>query len=296
MTRIDAGGAQNGLPAFSNAFGEFNAKIAAIKEAMEVQQAKITGISKDKEELRDELIGKTLKISRAIIAYAENESNRTLQDKVNFTPSSLKYERDTVASQNCQLIKDEAEKVVADLLDYGIVQADLDELQTAIDNYQGAIPTPRQAIRARRDATASLVQLIAEADIVLLKKMDMLMEQFKEAEPGFHEAFKGGKLIVNSGKRDTRLEGRLTDHETGTGIAAAIVELRNKDSEPVDMTETDDAGNFVFNHLVTGIYTAVAEKEGSVFNGVQKVDVRRGKINKVVLVLNRIETSETDNE
>ena len=195
-----------GLPAFVLAFGEFSGSLSKLEETLETQVKKIAGVSEDKTAMRKALTEKALETGNAVFAYASDKKNETLKSKVDFSPSDLKKERDTILIQHCQLIKDEAGGVIEELGNYGLGTSDLDNFQTMIDEFTKAISLPRAAITERKGATSNLEERIGEIDDVLNDKMDRLMDKFKAPNADFYKQYFDVRSIVSHGVRHKKDE------------------------------------------------------------------------------------------
>lgn len=196
----------SGLGAFVTAFGDFEGIIQQIGDARLIQEGQTVGIAENKQKEEDEMIDKTIEVGSAVFAYASDIGDNELREKIDYSPSSLRRSRDTVLKDRCQLVHDEANNVIANLSDYGIVAADLTDLQNAIDNYVDIIAKPRTAIGTRATATTQLVDLFKQGDGVLNDRMDRLVEQYKKDEQKFYREYKNARIIVDLGKRFEREE------------------------------------------------------------------------------------------
>jgi len=193
----------SGLPAFVTAFGDLETVIGDVQSIRVNQEKDTKGVTKDKGSVEADLIEKTLEVRAAVSAYATDNNDNTLKEKVNYSPSALKQARDTILRDICQLIHDESNTVISGLADYGVVAADLTELQTLIDAYNDVVAAPREAITSRSTATRELKNLIGQMDVILKDRLDMLMETFKKDHPKFHTQYTNARIIVNLGGRST---------------------------------------------------------------------------------------------
>ncbi len=189
----------SGLPAFVSAFNDFEGIIVEILSNRVVQEADTKGVTLDKQQAEDVLIAKTLMISSGTYAYAVDNSNETLREKINYSPSNLRQARDTILRDMCQLIHDEVNAEIGNLADYGVLPADLTDLQNKIDLYYIAISEPREAITDRKTATQELVILLGRFDDVLTERMDKLMVMFRDSHPLFYRQYVNARMIVDLG-------------------------------------------------------------------------------------------------
>ena len=191
----------NGLPAFATAFANFETSIATIKNRLEVQNKNVLGVSLDKTIYKTTMVDKALLVANAVYAYATDVNNFTLQSKVDFSKSDLARGRDVSILQNCELIKNEADAIITDLTDYGILAADITDLQNKIEAFVSANTAPRTAIIERKGATAEISQVLKAADTILKSKMDKLIESFKISNPRFYNLYFDARIIVDKGIR-----------------------------------------------------------------------------------------------
>ena len=175
----------SGLPAFVNAFGDFETTVANIDAQRQVQEGKTTGITENKQKEEDEMIQITLEIGSAVYAYASINGNNELREKVNYSPSYLRGSRDNILKDICQVIHDEANKVITNLADYGKTSTDITQLQKEIDDYAAILAKPRTAIGTRATATSHLVELFDQGDDILKSRLDKLMVSYQNNEPVF---------------------------------------------------------------------------------------------------------------
>jgi hypothetical protein len=187
--------------AYVKTFGDFQAIISQIMETRLIQEGKTTGVAENKQKEEDEMINKTVSIASAVFAYASVIGDNELKEKINYSPSKLRKSRDTILRDRCQLVHEETSKVIDDLGDYGILAADLEELQQEIDDYAAIIALPRTAIGTRATATAQLIELFKQGDDVLNSRLDKLTEQYKSNNPDFYISYKNARSIIDLGVR-----------------------------------------------------------------------------------------------
>lgn len=185
------------LAAFGTVFTNFTNTTQTITNTRITQESVTTGVAKDKATLRENMADLALKVGKAVVAYASVNNNNALLDKVNYSRSQLLSVRDTISADRCRVIHTEATAVLADLTDYGVDAPLLTDLDTAISDYSIAITTPRTAITTRKTSTSELKTLFAEADKILKKQMDTLMEMFKADAPTFYTNYFNARVIVD---------------------------------------------------------------------------------------------------
>jgi len=160
--------------------------IERIRQISMVQEGQITGVTKDKAKMRELMAEKGHKVETAVFAYASFSGNNKLQDRVSYTLSDLKYCRDTAVVDMLNVILTAGKQYLPELELFGIVQSDIDELESLIQNYSLTAEDPRQAITNRSRATAELKSALKEADKILKEQLDKVLFQFKEISFAFY--------------------------------------------------------------------------------------------------------------
>lgn len=191
----------NGLSAFAAAFTEFETIIGRTGAAIEKQNKSISGVTEDKNAVRAALIDKALEVGGAVHAFASDSGNNALRSSVSFSRSKLIYERAAETLQQCQLIFDQANSVIAQLASYGVDAGSLSDFEAKLAAFAAMIPSTRTAITERKGATDDISKLLKRSAAVLKNKIDKLMEQFKSASPEFYRQYHDARMIVDIGLR-----------------------------------------------------------------------------------------------
>ena len=131
----DNNGIWSGTPAMVTLKTEFDANVGSIEAALAIQVKDITGYAKAKAASLEKLVSKTLQVAGAAMAYAEATKNPGLSEEMNISASELRNYRDAVVAQRCQGVHSAATTNLAALAGYGVVAADLTELQADIDAF-----------------------------------------------------------------------------------------------------------------------------------------------------------------
>lgn len=184
---------------YANAATAFKAKIVEIEAEVETQGLGTDGYAIDKGAKKEEMVRATLRIANQVFAYAEDNNDIVLREKVDVSYSDLIAPRDAVVAQKCQGIHDEANAVIAGLAAYGVVAVDLTALQSLIDGYEAVISAPRTAVTVRKGATEAIETLIKEGTTILKNRMDKLMSEFELSDPAFYQEYFDARIVVNTG-------------------------------------------------------------------------------------------------
>lgn len=189
------------LVPYANATTAFKDKIVAIEAEVAKQGTDLEGYALDKAAKKEKMVQKGLAIANQVYAYAEDNDDAVLREKMDVSYSDLTAPRDAVIAQKCQVIHDEANAVIASIGAYGVVAADLTALETLIDAYEAVISAPRTAITVRKGATEAIETLIKEGTTILTNRMDKLMSEFKDSNPDFYQEYFDARIVVNTGSK-----------------------------------------------------------------------------------------------
>lgn len=191
--------AWQGFVPFKNQFNEFETIVEKIKAIRPIQEGKITGVTKDKTEARYIATQKGLEIAEKVYAYASIIGNHKLKDRVSYSVSDFATCRDTVVNDLIQIIYNAGGKYLAELTDFDVTQAYLDELKRLNDAFAAIVENPRQAITNRAKATTYLQGYFKQADTIVKDRLDKLMNYFREKSPDFWQQFISARKIINLG-------------------------------------------------------------------------------------------------
>ncbi|MBK6343847.1 MAG: hypothetical protein IPF41_15010 [Flavobacteriales bacterium] len=202
QTAVDAhNAAWAALLPFANAVTAFKDKIVAIEAEIAKQTTDLEGYALDKGEKKEKMIRKGLEIANKVYAFAVDDGNTVLREKMDVSYSDLAAPRYAVIAQKCQVIHDEANAVAASIVAYGVAAGDLTDLQTLIDDYEAVISAPRTAITVRKGAMEAIEALIKEGTTILTTRMDKLMSEFELTKPDFYQEYFDARIVVNTGAK-----------------------------------------------------------------------------------------------
>lgn len=263
------------IAAFQTAFNDFKAKVAAITELARQDDVPLTGITIDKNVIRQKLCELAASLASVIYAYASTVGNNQLKLEMDFAYSDLMKMRDDALPARCQNLLETGAANLAALADYGVTGEMLADLQSAIDEYAAANPKPRTAISERKTVTANLVLLFDEADAILKDRMDKLVRLFKQGNPGFVKTYESIRRIVQMPTITTQLRGIVTSRADGTFVKNAQITATNTTATfnypPVTVAANAD-GEYLFKPLLNGTYKITVTAAG--FNDFEAEDVK----------------------
>jgi hypothetical protein len=225
---------------------------------------------KTKKLLRDVLTAQAVDISRRVVAYATNVNNRTLLSLVNYSESDLKKSSDQKLVSSCQVVHDNAIANVAALPAYGVTEATLTTLQTAINSFNESIPLVRVDTTDSSKVTKQLTDLFKTLS-ANWDKLDTLVEMVRTSEPSFYSNYQNARRIVETGTSSLLLKIKVINAQTGAPEANVTLTLiptngllkaagANGKSSIVKKTAAGGSSNY--KSLADGTYTLEAVKPG----------------------------------
>ncbi len=212
---VDDNAAIAGNPAFQTAFNKFKANNTAIQTVAQQKSATLTGVAADKSNAKQTLCKLAANLAGIVFAYAAANNNETLKQEMNLPVTTLIRTRDEALVPRCQMIHAKATANLSALGDFGIKTTQLDNLQTAIDQYSATTPKPRTAISNRKTVNANLAALFKENDSILNNQIDKLIEFHRTAHSDFVNTYFSARIIVDPPTRARKtgdLEG-MKDNE-----------------------------------------------------------------------------------
>lgn len=184
-------------PALGDALGDFKNKIAAIRAAAPTSAVVTTGFAADKKARKTAVSEQASSIAGKIYAYAAKTKNSVLKNAADFSLSDLKRTKDNEFVARCQTIHDLGAENSAALADFGLTNAELTKLQTALNSYAESAPKPRAALTDRAAVKLKIKTLFIEADEILFDQMDKIVESMTKTEPDFANTYNSARVIID---------------------------------------------------------------------------------------------------
>lgn len=242
--------------AFQTAIGDFENIVEDLRQAAQQEVQAIGGYTDNKTGQRLILSNITLDVAAAIFAFATTNNDLVLKEQVNINQSYLQRQRDEVLGSVCTNILDIANANAAALIPFGVSAAKITDLDTAITNYNTAVPGPRNAVSNRVSVKDSMKELFTDADQLLKERADKLALQFKTTEPEFYAAYRSNRIIVDAATSSTQVTGIITNSVTGDPVFAVTIQVQGQTYN----TTTDANGEYSLKIPVPGTYNITYTK------------------------------------
>jgi hypothetical protein len=134
-----------------------------------------------------------------VVAFTAVTDDFKTIEKCDATPSQIDYMRDSEFFTYAKLVLNEVTPVMASLVPFGVVAADLTAANTAANNYLKVIQAPQNQINERGTSKKALVILFEETAALLDKKLDKVMGVFITTNPNLYNAYVGSRGIDDTG-------------------------------------------------------------------------------------------------
>lgn len=259
------------LPNYSGYFTSFTSSITQIQANAEQQQFDKTGITKNKNLLKETLITQTLDMAHRIVAYARFVNNQVLLKETDIKNYQLLKLSDTGLRDAAQGIYNRALANQTALNTYGVTNATLGTLQNAITAFVAAIPKPRIGIAERKQYSKLLEGYIVAAETAL-ENIDATVRLIELSQVNFYAEYKNLRRIIDTSGNFLAMNGKVTETTDGMPIKGvtvtvstdgALLKQDQGTAAKKDMVKkTADKGGFRIKSLPAGIYKVNFSKLG----------------------------------
>lgn len=182
---------------FAEAYATFSQKVSGLKAYVESQFALKGKHTVLKHAASEDLIETALRLQRMLVFYAAKTENAVLLERAHRSASHWKRANETNRLLQAEQLLTLLEEHLAALQDFGLAQADLDELSTRISNFSEAISGPRSKIVHRAEFTENIGKTIAELDEMLKLQIDTFIQSLKLSAPDFVNLFLRARSVVH---------------------------------------------------------------------------------------------------
>jgi NADH:ubiquinone oxidoreductase subunit C len=178
---------------------DLSSTVTAIREAAIVQTAvNVSGQTAEKRAAEEKMITAAVKISNTLYVIGFLENRKDFEALLGLSAYSF-YQVDdnrklTLATHLLNLAKTNASALV----EYGIDEAQLEEIGAGIAAYEKVIGNPMRAIAIRKQKTSNIKELFATLDSILYDKLDRMMVLFQESHPEFYGEYRNSRNVINT--------------------------------------------------------------------------------------------------
>lgn len=263
------------VPALAAFQTELQSNISALLSNAEIQDTAADGVAVDKEQKRLSLCRSSATMAGIVKAMAEETGNTLLAAQMDITYSDLLRLKDGILAERCTTIHDAANDNLAALANYNITAARLTALTAAIDAFKNANTAPRSAEIEITAATTTVALTIKETKSLLEKRMDKVMEDFRDSNVDFYNQYKAARVVQDAATFVTRLTGMV--RAAGAALSAVTITVEGK---PYNTTTKPD-GTYELRITVPGLYSIKFSKAGYTDKVVNNVEIKLGEETKL---------------
>ena len=185
------------IPGFVKLQGNLATEIAFIKTSAPKIVRRKTGSADDKQAARLAMCKAALILAGAVAAYAHDVANHELLVRVTTTLTALMSGRGQDSYDKCEDILSAATANLTVLTDNAVVQADLDDLQRLLDEFEELLPQPRVAISSAKSTGQAIDASLDRIDGILNNGLDNLMLKFEDTNPDFYNDYTNARIIID---------------------------------------------------------------------------------------------------
>ncbi len=184
------------LPALVAVTEELTELLEGIDTQFNKQQAS-SGVTLEKTAALQALANAGFEIISAVQSCAAATGNAELAGRADFQRGALTRGADRTVLNRSEQIHEIATAVLPSLADFGVTQAKLNAFSKKIEAFRKAHPAPRQRVNSSSSATKQLAEQFAELNVLLRKRADRLLVQFRESAPEFYNEYQSARTVVN---------------------------------------------------------------------------------------------------
>lgn len=188
-----------GIPAFVAVHDSFINKLIRLEQGVYNQNLSTIGVNAAKNAKRQTVIDKAFAISSGIVAYAVLNNDAALIDQIKIA----KHTMSNASKANLIIMIDriiaKASEFGNEIMEFGVSEENVTELQTLRDELEIILNSTRNAIIARKGYTRMIKGLTEDLSVILSLQLDRLMEVLKGEHPEFFAAYKDARVIIDHG-------------------------------------------------------------------------------------------------
>lgn len=217
--------------AVNNAYLAFKQHCIKLNVISLEQLLQTKGEAINKKMLRSKLRIEMGIITKLIKNYAADKENPVLYEAVNYQESRFETMRDETLEDIAQIVQATIDANVAELADYEVTTAIIDDFTVAWTKYQAVITNPTQAIVKKKGATTELKEKITEVVNFFDTRLDNVMQTYRKPEPTFFRYYTNTRVIRDlrgkQAKKGGVLSGVVTFGTSAEPLASALIEVLN---------------------------------------------------------------------
>jgi hypothetical protein len=246
-------------PVFRSLQSSFDSNLTEMQRLGTLQGTIISGLRLKKANMKLNLARKTLNISCRAEAYAHKANDFVLLNKIHRAETRLLKLSDVNFTTSCGIVYQSVLPYREVLLAYGVNEASLSNLKSALDDYKTVMDAPKEAIIVRKQITRELAERITGQRAILDNIDNLIPITLSEKPAILSEYWDTRKVIYRS--RTLAMQCRVTDAATGKGLEATDMSFY-LNGMLVLQKRSFKAGGVKIKSLDEGKYTVTVSKLG----------------------------------
>ena len=193
-------------PAIGTNVARLKTLIADINAISQVQAIRTKAESTIKADIKSSLIDGALKVAGGMSAHAAATGDTRLKINADVTFSDLNKMRETDFTIKIRAIYDAALPIAEALEVWGVTQADIDGLNTGIEDFTTQSPVIRNLKAKTKQATSGLKSKFDEGNDLIKNTLDPMMLPFKNLNPTLHGEYMNARAIIDRRATQTQTQ------------------------------------------------------------------------------------------
>ena len=233
---------------------------------------------------------------KKVTAFAIVSGNRTLLDRVKFTPSKVKKSSDNKLVLIMETVLSTAGDNLENVLEYGVTEDFLSEGTNLLENLKAEMQNLLLSNSEQKQFTVQLEQQFKTTDASLVT-LDAMVETMRKSDPAFHRLYWNARKINKTATTKLSVWGKVFDAATNAYLTKAKISVRNYNNSKAlttgpELTKnvkfTGTGGGFQLKSLATGTYLFNVSYAGYADQQVT-VHINEGVLTRVEIALTKID-------
>ena len=184
-------------PAIGKNAARLKTLIGEINAISQVQAVSTKADTTIKADIKSSLIDGALKVAGGMSAHAAATGDTRLKMIADISFSELNKMRETDFTIKIRAIYDAALPIAEALEVWGVTQADIDGLNTGVEEFTNQSPAIRNVKAKTKQATSGLKTKFDEGNDLLKNTLDPMMLPFKNLNPTLHGEYMNARAIID---------------------------------------------------------------------------------------------------
>lgn len=189
------------IPAFALLVADLKTRIAALKVLMQRLSSNTSGYQADKTKWKDKLALLLSIVCGAGVSYAKKIEDVALERNFGFADSTLHGMRDTELIETAHSLIALQGTVAAQLVEYGITTSFMNDVTTALENFEEKNPKPIVNVYTSEADREQLMDLAFDLSEFVLQNMMKSALVYKVLDFNFYQALNNASRISKVGIR-----------------------------------------------------------------------------------------------